>query len=102
LGAVDIHATHDFVKQIKAHKHAQKLQIAIVGIVGMRMKDGTISADQLCTFLSQLDVPVLGWLRDTQNYIHLAARGLTLWNVAPSRLERNLEQWQPIVDWLNG
>ena len=98
MGAVDIHATHDFVKQIKAHKHAQKLQI---GIVGMRMKDGTISADQLCTFLSQLDVPVLGWLRDTQNYIHLAACGLTLWDVAASRVERDLEQWQLIVDWLN-
>ena len=98
----DIHATHDFIQQIKAHKqvhkHPHKVQI---GIVGMRMKDGTISADQLRSFLAQLDVPVLGWLRDTQNYIHLAARGLTLWDVAPSRVERDLEQWQPIVEWLN-
>jgi chromosome partitioning protein len=97
----DIHATHDFIKQIQshksAHKHAHKVQI---GIVGMRMKEGTISADQLRSFLAQLDVPVLGWLRDTQNYIHLAARGLTLWDVAPSRVERDLEQWQPIVAWL--
>jgi chromosome partitioning protein len=98
----DIHATHDFIKQIQshksAHKHAHKVQI---GIVGMRMKEGTISADQLRSFLAQLDVPVLGWLRDTQNYIHLAARGLTLWDVAPSRVERDLEQWQPVVAWLN-
>jgi chromosome partitioning protein len=95
----DIHATHDFIKQVRAYKQANKPQI---GIVGMRMKDGTISADQLRSFLAQLDVPVLGWLRDTQNYIHLAARGLTLWDVAPSRVERDLEQWQPIVEWLNG
>ncbi len=93
----DIHATHDFIQKIKQHKQASKVQI---GIVGMRMKDGTISADQLRSFLAQLDVPVLGWLRDTQNYIHLAARGLTLWDVAPSRVERDLEQWQPVVAWL--
>jgi chromosome partitioning protein len=98
----DIHATHDFIKQIQshksAHKHSHKVQI---GLVGMRMKEGTISADQLRSFLAQLDVPVLGWLRDTQNYIHLAARGLTLWDVAPSRVERDLDQWQPVVAWLN-
>ena len=39
-------------------------------------------------------MPVLGFLRDTQNYIHLAARGLTLWDVAPGRVERDLEQWE--------
>ena len=31
----------------------------------------------------------------------LAARGLTLWDVAPSRVERDLAQWQPITDWLD-
>src|SRR5437773_27341 len=48
-----------------------------------------------------LDTPVLGYLRDTQNYVHLAAHGLTLWDVAPGRVARDLEQWQPIIDWLN-
>ena len=97
----DIHATHDFIQQIHAyktkHKRAQDLQI---GIVGMRMKEGTLSADQLRSFLAQLSVPVIGSLRDTQNYIQLAARGLTLWDVAPSRVERDLVQWQPIIEWL--
>ena len=68
---------------------------------GMRIKEGTISADQLRHFLGTLDVPVIGFVRDTQNYVHLAARGLTLWDVAPSRVARDLEQWQPIIDWLD-
>ena len=42
-------------------------------------------------------MPLLGFLRDTQNYVHLAAHGLTLWDVAPSRFERDLEQWEPII-----
>ena len=93
----DIHATHDFIRQLLAHKRGPKVSI---GVVGMRTKEGTISADQLRHFLATLNVPVLGLLRDTQNYIHLAARGLSLWDVAPSRVERDIEQWQPIVAWL--
>ncbi len=93
----DIHATHDFIQQLLAHKRGPKVS---VGVIGMRTKEGTISADQLRHFLATLDVPVLGLLRDTQNYIHLAARGLSLWDVAPSRVERDIEQWQPIVEWL--
>ncbi len=44
---------------------------------------------------------MLGFLRDTQNYVHLAARGLTLWDVAPSRVERDLPQWEQILEWVN-
>ncbi|MFL6662305.1 MAG: AAA family ATPase [Rhizobacter sp.] len=94
----DIHATHDYLREIVARKRSSHVQ---VGIVGMRTKEGTISADQLRQFLGTLDVPVLGYVRDTQNYVHLAARGLTLWDVAPSRVQRDLEQWQPIMEWLD-
>jgi chromosome partitioning protein len=31
----------------------------------------------------------------------VAARGLTLWDVTPSRVERDLEQWQPLIHWLH-
>jgi chromosome partitioning protein len=94
----DIHATHQFLRELLAHKRSDKVR---VGIIGMRTKDGTISAGQLRSFLGTLDVPVVGFLRDTQNYVHLAARGLTLWDVAPSRVARDIEQWQPILDWIN-
>ena len=93
----DIHATHDFIRQLLAHKRAPKVSI---GVIGMRTKEGTISAEQLRHFLATLEVPVLGLLRDTQNYIYLAARGLSLWDMAPSRVERDLAQWGPIVKWL--
>lgn len=93
----DIHATHDFLLRLSDHKRSDKLQ---VGVVGMRSRDGTISADQLKTFLGTQAFPVITHLRDTQNYVHLAAQGLTLWDVAPSRVERDLEQWQPLTRWL--
>ena len=60
----------------------------------MRVDGRTLAADQLQTFVNSLDLPVLGSLRDTQNYLHLAARGLTVFDVAPSKVERDLEQWK--------
>ena len=94
----DIHATHAFVRELLAHKRGERVQIAIVG---MRTREGTIATDQLRGFLDQLKVPMLGFVRDTQNYVHLAAQGLTLWDVSSNRFERDIEQWRPITAWLD-
>lgn len=93
----DIEATHEFLRELKGHRRGDKVAL---GVVGMRAREGFVSTDQLRNFLGGMDAPVLGYLRDTQNYVHLAARGLTLWDVAPSRVERDLEQWQPLLAWL--
>ena len=94
----DIHATHEFVRQLLAHKRSDRVRFAIVG---MRTREGTISTDQLRGFLDGLKLPLLGFVRDTQNYVHLAAHGLTLWDVSSVRFERDLEQWQPLTQWLD-
>jgi len=93
----DIQATHAFVQTLRAHRRAHELKI---GLVGMRVREHTLANEQLHQYLSTLPVPVVGWLRDTQNYVQLAARGLTLWDVAPSRVERDLEQWAPLAAWV--
>ena len=93
----DIRATHDFIQQLVAHKHSGRFLLATVG---MRTREGTIATSQLRAYLGNAQAPLLGFLRDTQNYVHLAAHGRTLWDVAPSRFEHDLEQWQPITDWL--
>jgi chromosome partitioning protein len=94
----DIYATRAFLDELAASKQAHHFQ---VGIVGMRVHERTRAADQLKTFCDSLGLPVLAYLRDTQNYIQLAARGLTVFDVAPSRVEKDLEQWQPLAAWLD-
>ena len=94
----DIHATHEFIDDLAANKRNAKTQI---GVVGMRTREGTISTDQLRTFLAGVNVPLVGFLRDTQNYVHLAAHGLTLWDVASTRFQADREQWEPITIWAN-
>ena len=90
----DIQATHAFVQELRAHKPKMK-----IAVIGNRVKETTVSADHLRQFLDTLGVPVLAMLRDTQLYVQLAARGATLWDGAPSRAERDLVQWAPVVRW---
>ena len=94
----DIFATRTFLDELAQNAHAARLQI---GIVGMRVDGRTLAAEKLKEFVQSLGLEMLGTLRDTQNYIHLAAHGLTLFDVARSRVERDLELWQPIGDWLD-
>jgi chromosome partitioning protein len=94
----DIQATHAFVSELQAHPRAAKLKI---GLVGMRLKNHTLAQDRLQEFVATLPAPMVAQLRDTQNYVHLAAHGLTLWDVAPGRVERDLAQWAPLMDWLD-
>ncbi|MGY0194460.1 ParA family protein [Leptothrix sp. BB-4] len=98
----DIYATRDFITELRqSRKHAD----VPVAVIGNRVREHTHAAEQLEQFLSrlnaQIDVPVLGLLRDTHNYVHLAAQGASLWDVAPGRVARDLEQWAPLSAWVD-
>ena len=93
----DIQATHAFVQELRAHRGGAEVKL---GLVGMRVREHTRANEQLHAYLATLPVPVVGWLRDTQNYVQLAAHGLTLWDVAPSRVERDLAQWAALDNWI--
>jgi len=94
----DIFATKDFLDELAQSAQAAKTQI---GIVGMRVDERTRAAEQLRTFVESTGLPVLGYVRNTQNYVQLAARGLTVFDLAPERVVRDLAQWQPICEWLD-
>jgi chromosome partitioning protein len=94
----DIHATQGFLAELAQHKQAGKAQL---GVVANRVKDHTKATEHLIGFLKTLDIPLLGQLRDTQNYAHLAAHGLSLWDVPAAKVEKDLGQWAPILDWMN-
>ena len=94
----DIAATHAFLQALRSHKRADRVRL---GLVAMRVKEHTHAVEHLHEFLAALGQPPVAELRDTQNYVHLAARGLTLWDVAASRVERDLQQWTPLTQWID-
>ena len=93
----DMQATHAFLHELRAHKRTSRVRI---GLVGMRVKEHTIAQERFQEFVATLGIPLITTLRDTQNYVHLAAHGLTLFDVAPGKVERDLAQFEPLGRWL--
>lgn len=91
----DILATQAFLEKLVARRARAR-----IGVLGMRVNLRARAAEQLAHYVSQLGLPVLGYLRETQNYVQLAAHGTTLWDVAPSRVERDIAQWNDVIRWL--
>ena len=97
----DILATQDFLRRLAQEAAVREGQID-VGIIGMRVDARTRSAEQLQRFIEGLNLPVLSYLRDTQNYVQLAAHGLSLWDISIARVQRDIAQWQAIISWVDG
>jgi len=95
----DIFATQAFLQTLAEDKMLKRRHTQI-GIVGMRVDQRTKAADELHRFVKGLGITVLGDLRDTQNYVQIAAHGRSIWDVAPSRVEKDVAQWTSIIDWV--
>ncbi len=93
----DMYAAQAFITQLRDITKGHKTKL---GIVGMRVDERTIAASKLREFMDTLDVPIISFLRDTQYYLHLAAHGLSLFDITRSKVERDLQQWQAICHWL--
>lgn len=97
--AFDMEATQEFLAELLKEKPIKKGE-SQVAVIGNRVDSRTLVADELETFLKSLGLPVLTYLRNTQNYIHCARDGHSLFDVAPSRVEQDLEHWKPLGRWL--
>jgi chromosome partitioning protein len=97
----DILATRHFLEVLRAEFRDARRFVDTVAVVGMRLDPRTRAAEQLGRFVSTLGLPVAGYLRDTQNYVHLAAHGLSLFDVPQGRVEQDRATWQSLLGWLN-
>jgi len=94
----DMQATNEFLLQLVNITASLPTQVAVVG---NRIDARTISAANLRKFIESLDVQVLSYLRDTQYYLHMAAHGLSMFDITPSKVQKDLDQWAPICHWLD-
>jgi chromosome partitioning protein len=97
---IDMRACAHFIQDILTVGRVSRDQVKLA-VVANRVREHTLSYQHLETFLKALDIPFVATLRDTQNYIRAAERGLGIFELAPSSVEPDLEQWQPLVRWLN-
>ena len=72
-----------------------------LGVVGMRLDARTKAAEALREWAAGLNVPVLGVLREAQQYVRSLDTGLTLFDVSGNAHAADLLQWDPILEWLS-
>ncbi|MFN3544771.1 MAG: AAA family ATPase [Thiobacillus sp.] len=95
----DIRASQDFLAALHAEKSVRKGH-AFVGVVGMRVDPRTRAGVTLEQFMAQQDLPVLAYLRNTQHYVNAAFEGRSVFDLPPHIAERDVEQWQGLIEWL--
>jgi chromosome partitioning protein len=97
--AFDIGVADDFLDVLREEKAVRKERVA-VGIVGMRVNARTHSSATLNVFLEKTGFPVPTSLRDAQVYVLAAEQGASLFDIRPSLVARDLQQWAPLLHWL--
>ncbi|MDR0528935.1 MAG: ParA family protein [Zoogloeaceae bacterium] len=93
----DMAATEDFLNALRQDLSGR---MAKIGIVAMRIDPRTRAASMLEEFLRHFDIPILAYLRNTQNYVNVAAAGQTIFDPPRARNKRDVEQWQKLLDWI--
>ena len=94
---IDIRAVGRFISELLQDRKARKRRI---GVLANRVREHTLIYGTLDTFLHSLQIPFLTHLRDTQNYIRSAERGIGIFEMAPSLVDPDIEQWRPLIRWV--
>jgi chromosome partitioning protein len=96
---IDIHATAHFIKNLLTTGKARKKMIRIA-VVANRVSKNTLVYQSLERFLSNLNIPFVSSLRDTQLYTRAIELGVGVQEINSPRSQVDKEQWAPIVRWL--
>jgi phospholipid/cholesterol/gamma-HCH transport system ATP-binding protein len=97
----DIYATRRFLEELLASRaqHNPSLRIALVG---MRIDPRTRAASELERFLAATGLPIIAYLRSTQNYVQTTAHGMTIFDLTPAQGAHDWRQWEPLLQWIDG
>ena len=96
---IDIRAAAQFIKELLTNGRVSRNETKVV-VIANRVRENTLSYHALHAFLKSLKIPFVTTLRDTQNYVYAEDKGIGIFEMAPSRVWQDLEQWDPLIKWL--
>ena len=96
---IDIRAAAHFIRDLLLMGKIVRKEVKLA-VVANRVRENTLIYYELEQFLKSLHIPFVATLREAQNYIRAAERGLGIFELAPSLAEQDIEQWEPILEWL--
>jgi chromosome partitioning protein len=97
---IDMRAAATYIQELQSSGRVQRGEVKI-GVIANRVRENTLIFIELYEFLRKLKVPYVATLRDTQNYIKAEERGVGIYEMAPSQVWQDIENWEPLVKWLN-
>jgi chromosome partitioning protein len=97
---IDMRAAKRFLGELLESGRVSKKQTRIA-LVANRVRENSVAFHTLEDFLNEQKIPVLSHLRESTNYLKCAETGLSIFELAPSTVEKDLPQWDPIIDWLD-
>ncbi len=96
-----------FDRESAAECHAELMALPRVAsgrcklaAIGMRIDARTKAAVVLEAWARALKLPFIGVLRETQGYVRSIEQGLTLFDLPAAQAEADMNEWRPIVEWL--
>ena len=98
---IDIHACSHFIRDLLLVGKIRRLNVR-VGVVANRVRERTHGFSILGRFLDSLNIPFIATLRDTQNYVKVAERGIGIHELDAPFIGRDLAQWAVLLQWLEG
>lgn len=99
--AIDMRVAASFVADIVTRVRRDNTR-AIIGVVANRAQKNYHSYAALTKFLKALDVPFVGAIRNSQNYVKAADTGVGIFEMALSEAQQDMQEWKPIVSWVEG
>lgn len=97
--AIDIHAASRLIADLLLVAKVSR-RMGRLGVVANRVRENTLGFRKLMAFLDRLQIPIVGALRDSQNYVHAAEEGVSIHEMLPSRVKKDVVSWLPLTSWL--
>ncbi|MBN8279326.1 MAG: ParA family protein [Gammaproteobacteria bacterium] len=97
---IDIVASGKFIDDLYEVGKVERREVKLA-VVGNRVREVTLIAQELDDYLGKLKMPYVTKLREAQNYVRAYTRGLGIHELPEYLAWPDWEQWKPLVSWLN-
>jgi chromosome partitioning protein len=97
---IDIVASGKFIDALQEVGKVERREVKLA-VVGNRVREVTLIAQELDDYLGKLKMPYVTKLREAQNYVRAYTRGLGIHELPEYLAWPDWEQWKPLVSWLN-
>jgi chromosome partitioning protein len=98
--SIDIQAASKFLEDLAEVGRVERKEVR-VAVVGNRVRENTLIADELDEYLDSLKTPYIAKFREAQNYIRAYTRGLGIFELPEYLAWPDWEQWEPLIEWLD-